>query len=196
MSLERATEESAAVRAARRVRGRLVTAFAPVTRQLAAADRRLVRVVRGSWLHAWLTADPDPDPIVIDLRETYTVGPLLAALDWVAPVVARSRLVGATEDVATRVEAAPVRAAGLLVFTAFAASLLATIAAGPLTLPLYLFHAVGVVAGAAMLRENRDADALSESPFWSAVAAGFAPPPEPDDRDREQGGEHQHDHEG
>jgi hypothetical protein len=45
--------------------------------------------VRGSWLYGWLTAEPDPDIIVIDLRETYTVGPVIATLDrlagWIGP---------------------------------------------------------------------------------------------------------------
>src|SRR6056297_2605402 len=39
--------------------------------------------IEGSWLYRWLTAEPDPDVIVIDLRETQIVGPILAALDWV-----------------------------------------------------------------------------------------------------------------
>lgn len=37
-------------------------------------------VTRASWLYRWLTAEPEPEVIVIDLRETYTVGPLIAAL--------------------------------------------------------------------------------------------------------------------
>ena len=37
--------------------------------------------LRGLW--NWLTAEPDPDVIVIDLRETLTVGPIIAVLDWV-----------------------------------------------------------------------------------------------------------------
>ncbi|WP_435196407.1 hypothetical protein [Natronomonas sp. EA1] len=44
---------------------------------------------RGSWLYGWLTAEPDPEVIVIDLRETYTVGPVIALIDrvagWVGP---------------------------------------------------------------------------------------------------------------
>lgn len=33
--------------------------------------------------YRWLTTEPEPDVIVIDLRDTYTVGPLIAALDRV-----------------------------------------------------------------------------------------------------------------
>lgn len=35
----------------------------------------------GSALYQWLTAEPEPDVIVIDLRETWTVGPLVKLLD-------------------------------------------------------------------------------------------------------------------
>lgn len=37
--------------------------------------------VRLSWLYRWLTAEPEPDVVVIDLRETMTVRPFLTAID-------------------------------------------------------------------------------------------------------------------
>lgn len=37
---------------------------------------------RNSWLYRWLTAEPEPEVIVIDLRETWTVGPVIDLLDW------------------------------------------------------------------------------------------------------------------
>jgi hypothetical protein len=50
----------------------------------------------GSILYRWLTAEPEPDVIVIDLRETWTVGPLLDLLDrlllWVLPYWEASRV--------------------------------------------------------------------------------------------------------
>ncbi|GAA0275876.1 hypothetical protein [Halobacterium noricense] len=52
-------------------------------RWLNATTERLTRVVQGSFLYRWLTAEPDPEVIVIDLRETYTVGPFIAILDRV-----------------------------------------------------------------------------------------------------------------
>jgi hypothetical protein len=45
--------------------------------------------VEGSYLYRWLTAEPEPDVVVIDLRETYTVGPFIRLLDatveWLYP---------------------------------------------------------------------------------------------------------------
>jgi len=38
-------------------------------------------IVRGSYCYRWLTKEPDPDIVVIDLRETRTVGPMLALLE-------------------------------------------------------------------------------------------------------------------
>jgi hypothetical protein len=35
-------------------------------------------------LYQWLTAEPEPEVIVIDLRDSYTVGPILAILDRIA----------------------------------------------------------------------------------------------------------------
>lgn len=52
-----------------------------------AGSTRLATVTRDSWLYRWLTAEPEPEVVVIDLRETYTVGPLIAALDRVTRVL-------------------------------------------------------------------------------------------------------------
>lgn len=53
------------------------------------AGDRVGTAVRNSYLYRWLTKEPEPEVIVIDLRETYTVGPIIALLDrlveWIAP---------------------------------------------------------------------------------------------------------------
>ncbi|PSQ32024.1 hypothetical protein BRD16_00630 [Halobacteriales archaeon SW_6_65_46] len=47
-------------------------------------------VARDSRLYRWLTAEPEPTVVVIDLRETYTVGPVIALIDrLVTPLSAR-----------------------------------------------------------------------------------------------------------
>jgi len=46
---------------------------------------RLLYITQQSRLYRWFTTEPDPNVIVIDLRETYTVGPLLSVLDIVVP---------------------------------------------------------------------------------------------------------------
>lgn len=62
------------------------TAHARVTRGL----RTVKRWGRHSLLYRWLTKEPDPDVIVIDLRETSTVGPIIALLDRLAVPLGRS----------------------------------------------------------------------------------------------------------
>jgi len=42
---------------------------------------RLRGFVETSWLYRWLTAEPDSEVIVIDLRETLSAGPVLAQID-------------------------------------------------------------------------------------------------------------------
>jgi hypothetical protein len=46
--------------------------------------------IRHSFLYRWLTKEPEPDVVVIDLRETYAVGPLIALLDRLAPTLGRT----------------------------------------------------------------------------------------------------------
>ncbi|MEF8886409.1 MAG: hypothetical protein V5A30_01290 [Haloarculaceae archaeon] len=61
-------------------------AHARVTRDL----RAVKRWGRQSFLYRWLTKEPDPSVVVIDLRETYTVGPVIAVLDRFAVPLGRS----------------------------------------------------------------------------------------------------------
>lgn len=89
--LRRASRDSRALGALRAARTRLA-AGVDRSHVLGALDRvgeTVGRWVRGSWLSDWLTAEPEPEVVVVDLRETWTVGPVIAALDrvvgWVAP---------------------------------------------------------------------------------------------------------------
>lgn len=52
--------------------------------------QRVADITKGSYLYCWLTKEPEPDVIVIDLRETYTVGPFIRLLDRLAPHIERA----------------------------------------------------------------------------------------------------------
>lgn len=82
---------------------RLATAYERSV--VASAARWLADATRHASLYRWLTAEPEPDVIVIDLRETYTVGPVVALLDRLldalAPVWRHSSCKRATDGVAT-----------------------------------------------------------------------------------------------
>lgn len=60
-------------------------------------------VVRNSYCYRWLTTEPDPSVIVIDLRETRTVGPFVRLFERVADPAERawadSRLASVTGSV-------------------------------------------------------------------------------------------------
>jgi hypothetical protein len=90
-AVRRASRTSRVLGALREVHTRLTTSVER-SRLAGTVDHvgtTLATWVRGSWLYGWLTAEPDPDIIVIDLRETYTVGPVIAVIDrlagWVGP---------------------------------------------------------------------------------------------------------------
>ncbi|MBX0324030.1 hypothetical protein EGH21_13415 [Halomicroarcula sp. F13] len=51
---------------------------------------RTTSLIQESYCYRWLTKEPDPDVIVIDLRETYTVGPFITLLDKIIPHVERA----------------------------------------------------------------------------------------------------------
>jgi hypothetical protein len=63
---------------------------ATTTSALAGVLRTLARWLRRSFLYRWLTKEPEPDVIVIDLRETYAVGPFVALFDRLAPILGRT----------------------------------------------------------------------------------------------------------
>jgi hypothetical protein len=148
----------------------------PATR-LAARTRR---VVTASVLYRWLTAEPDPEVVVIDLRETSTVGPLVAALDRVV-----GRLDDATTDARTtalarglhgEVRAAPVRLVGVVVAVACALALLAGSALGTLA-PLHaVVLAVLALAGLAGTRVTASWTDLVDSRVGRLAVAALDPP--------------------
>lgn len=168
-----------------------------------AVGRRVTRWVRGSAIYRWLTAEPDPDVIVIDLRETWTVGPFLRVLDRVVDLLVDasrgSRVVaGGKRGVDAAVEA-PLRAGGL---AAAAFGLVVAVAALPGEVSVTTL-AVGLalsVAGLVAARDTRDWETLRETrPVQLAIAA--FEPPEPPAREGEAipegeatGGEDEDDH--
>lgn len=57
--------------------------------------------IRGSYCYRWLTKEPEPDVIVIDLRETHTVGPILAILERVIEPVEQAWIHSRADAIAT-----------------------------------------------------------------------------------------------
>ena len=96
----------------------------------AAWVRTLANWIRHSWLYQWLVTSPEPDVVVIDLRETVTVGPFVAVVDRVQPALERawrdSRFRQVTARTTTAVRRTPIRVFSI----AMCVALLANVAVG------------------------------------------------------------------
>lgn len=83
-----------------------------------AATIRVKQFILSSWLYTWLTKEPEPEVIVIDLRETRSVGPIISILDTVGKEVTTaaptSRLTRLGYRVRSQFAAQPVRIAGII----------------------------------------------------------------------------------
>ena len=143
---------------------------------------RLQRFVEASWLYRWLTAEPDPDVVVIDLRETLTVGPWLAAIEravrWLLPAAASSVLLRLGRGTAALVHARPVQMLSLLVGSGATAGLVLTTAAGEPSRSVVAVLSLGVVFAVLGSREDRSWTEVRES-RWVQLLAGAFEPPEP-----------------
>ena len=140
------------------------------------------RAITGSALYRWLTAEPDPEVIVIDLRETRTLGPVLRVLDRVIHMfvgaAAGSRVVERGRDGYAVVRRAPVRTAG---FGLVAVGVVHTVvvAFGGATVWDIVVGLTLLVVGLAAMQETRDWAALWETRPVRLVIAALEPPEPP-----------------
>ena len=99
-------------------------------------------VLTGSFIYQWLTAEPDPEVIVIDLRETWTVGPVITIIDYLVGELTKSTqtsaFVGGARRLATTFRAQPVNVGSLAVIASASGVLLV----GGLTQSLSVVSAV------------------------------------------------------
>ncbi len=148
---------------------------------LTRAYARAERVVRASLLYRWLTKEPDPEVIVIDLRETWSVGPVIALVDWLVarlvPVAERSRVRQVVHAVGTRLRAAPVRVGGAVVLGMG----VVWAVVGGVSIGVLVVLALGALA----LREDRSWAALAETRVAGWLRAALAPPEPPEESNRE-----------
>lgn len=154
-----------------------------VVSALRVASTRVESWVRQSTLYQWLTAEPDPEVIVIDLRETLTVGPLLRVLDWLVAglgdAATSSRVVSLAQRSNIMTRAAPLRAVGLVT----AVFGLAVGSSGLLGGVSIIQLAVGVglaVGGLIAMQDERDWATLRETQPVTLMIAALAPPESPE----------------
>lgn len=145
--------------------------------------KRAAATVRDSYLYRWLTAEPEPEVIVIDLRETWTVGPVIrlldAVLDRVLPALDDSRLATAGRAAIRYTLAAPAVVGGLVALVAGLGLGLVSVAGGTVG-PRRLGLAIAlVVTGIVATRERRRWAELRETRPVRLVVAALEPPAPP-----------------
>lgn len=167
---------------ARRARGLARAAFADsfAARFLRGGGR----AARASWLYRWLTTEPEPDVIVIELRETAIVGPLLGVLDWVVVRLLAhwdgSMASMVTDRAIAVLRARPVQAGSTAVLAAVLANQALMIAAGSPTAEAIGVHLLAMGLALAGTRLTYSAGDLAETRVYGVLVALLEPPEPPE----------------
>lgn len=140
--------------------------------------------IEASWLYRWLTAESDPDVIVIDLRETWTVGPILAVLNW---FVTRLAIIGEHAQTVTLTRrgsrlftARPIQVVSVFL-GGIALALAGRIALGPtISPPLVVLTTLSAVCAVLGIRNTNSWAELRETRPVRLLVAAFEPPEPPD----------------
>lgn len=145
--------------------------------------RHLVAAVHASFLYQWLTAEPDPEVIVIDLRETWTVGPVLRLLDIVIdrlrPAVRNAWVMRVAERGFLTVYAAPLAAAGVGLAVVGLLITLSSVVGDTMSVTQLGIGLGAVLAGIVATRDRRSWDTLRETRPVELLVAALEPPDPP-----------------
>lgn len=168
------------------VRERLITAAA--TAELLSVGPHLQTATSNSGLYRWLTAEPEPEVIVIDLRETWSVGPVVEVIDRtlreVMPAVPTAALTGVGRRITSFGRHRPIRAGSLGVLTVVLLSLVGGIVLGTLSASVVGGLVAVAVAAVGGLRSRTTLEELRDNRVVCLLVAMFEPPepPEPSEQ--------------
>lgn len=158
--------------------------------RLGATIRWAERAARASWSYRWLTAEPEPDVVVIDLRETAVVGPILVILDrLLAPLVRnwpQARTGTVTSRLSERFVTRPIQIVSLVALAGILTNLLFLVALGSPTRTALGIRLVAASLALAGTRVTLSAEELSETDGYE-LAMGLLAPPEPPEENGEDG---------
>jgi hypothetical protein len=144
-------------------------------------SRTFGRWARRSVLFRSLTTEPDPAVVVVDLRETATVGWLATLLDRIGPAVSRarsrSRAERALEACSSAIREAPVRVVSLVVAAATVGFVAVAGAAGRLSVPVVVTAASLLVAAALGTTVRTPWERLADARTVGLLRTALAPPP-------------------
>lgn len=153
------------------------------TSRLAAFPRWIGRIGRQSFLYRWLSTEPAPEIIVIDLRETFTLGPFIVLLDRsmtnLTPYVRNSRLTNTITAGVSMVQRAPIRIVSVaLIFLTLLRWLSSALAdeLGTLELGIGVIVLLVSIVG---LTIDHSLDELSETRMMKTIMSLLEPPEAP-----------------
>ncbi|WP_226479839.1 hypothetical protein [Natrinema amylolyticum] len=156
--------------------------------QITALGETLYRYATSSFGYRWLTTEPEPDVIVIDLRETKAIGPFINILDRVLDGATGAMPTSSITEVATRVGNAvrdrPLAAVSVFILPTVAISLIMLGLSGSLNLPLFGVHLTAAVLATLGLRSRRSLEDLLEMRAVKLLIATFEPPEPPPSKTR------------
>jgi|GEM_PF-2714710 len=168
--------------------GRAVNGGGTIARQsrLDATIRWGCRAARASWCYRWLTAEPEPDVVVIDLRETAVVGPILVLFDRLLAPFVRNWQAARTGTVVARLSARfvarPIQVVSIVALVAILTDLCLLVVFGS---PSRTAVGGRLVSGSLALAGTRvtvSVDDLTEGRVYELVTELLAPP-DPPERD-------------
>lgn len=150
----------------------------------ATVSSSLFRWTRNSFLYRWLTAEPEPDIVVIDLRETYTVGPFLAIFDPVVGTLSRGWHTASIESLARTTHSAlrdhPIRTVSLVALVALLTSLAVSASLGTPTATGLGVGLIGIGLAALGTRIRVSWEQCTESATYRYLVAALEPPEPPE----------------
>ncbi|WP_222918303.1 hypothetical protein [Natrinema sp. SYSU A 869] len=156
--------------------------------RITALGATLYRYATSSVGYRWLTTEPEPDIIVIDLRETKVIGPFIEILDRVLDGATGAMPTSAITKVVTRVGNAvrdrPLAATSFFVLPTVAVSLIMLGLSGSLSLLLVGIHLTATVLATIGLRSRRSLEDLLEMRAVKLLIAVFEPPEPPENKTR------------
>lgn len=161
-------------------RSQRVTADAVTTSSFVHTGRRTLSWGRSSYLYRWLTTEPDPQVVVIDLRTTQTVGPIVRALDWaLTTVVAFARgslLYRVSDETSTAVRQAPIRVASVALCVATFTSLTLAVLTSTVGVFDVVLHGVVIVLAFMGTQVRVPIETFTDSRTFELLQNTFEPP--------------------
>jgi len=155
-----------------------------------ALDEVCLRWIRNARLYRWLTADPEPNVITVDLRDSRVLAPLLSLLERTLAVLVPAVINARTRRLAGALRrwfvAAPLHRLGVGTVSLSGVGLAAAALTGTLTRIVAALLLGGAAVGVVLRTDRRSWRDLRTTTLGRLLVAIFVPPEPPAQRDDRQ----------